>query len=254
MLKAGVFVDVENVSRCGGFHMRYDALCRFVASQGSTLVRANAYLAKDEERERNDSEYQQKREQHRTNLQRHGFRVVPKAVKWFHPDGGGPAQSKANSDLDLAVDAMLQARNLDYVVLLSGDGDFARLVTALQGFGCRVDVIGFHHVARELREVADHFYSGFVVPELLPLAEGRFRGHLYAMNEERYFARLRTTTGLRPEDVVDEIFCHGSDVDDGKLSNGQFAQLAGTAVIEFSIADTEKGSKAVNARWVRPAS
>jgi len=39
---------------------------------------------------------------------------------------------KANADLELAVDALLQAENLDYVLLETGDGDFMRLVRALQ--------------------------------------------------------------------------------------------------------------------------
>ena len=45
ILKAGVFVDTENVNRCGGWTMRYDVLKAFDAAQGARLVRANAYMA-----------------------------------------------------------------------------------------------------------------------------------------------------------------------------------------------------------------
>ena len=34
MLNAGIFVDAENVNRCGGWTMRYDVLKAFVAAQG----------------------------------------------------------------------------------------------------------------------------------------------------------------------------------------------------------------------------
>ena len=35
--------------------------------------------------------------------------------------------------------------------------------------GCRVEVIGFHNVSHELREAADSYLSGFLIPGLLPI-------------------------------------------------------------------------------------
>ncbi len=89
-------------------------------------------------------------------LRQCGFKVIKKFVKHF-VDDEGILTTKANADMDLAIDALLQARNLDRIILLTGDGDFIRLVLALQNMGCRVEVIAFNNVSNELKEAADQF-------------------------------------------------------------------------------------------------
>src|SRR5207237_3798205 len=65
---------------------------------------------------------------------------------------------KANLDIEMAVDIMLLSENLDVVVLVSGDGDFVRLVEAIQMKGVRCEVIGFGiSTSNELIEIADQF-------------------------------------------------------------------------------------------------
>ena len=44
-------------------------------------------------------------------------------------------------DIELAVDAMGLAGNIDHMVLFSGDGDFRSLVEAVQRRGVRVSVV-----------------------------------------------------------------------------------------------------------------
>ena len=46
-----------------------------------------------------------------------GFKVIKKYVKHF-VDDEGILTTKANADMDLAIDALLQARNLDRVILV----------------------------------------------------------------------------------------------------------------------------------------
>ena len=41
-------------------------------------------------------------------------------------------------DIELAIDVMEMAQHLDHIVLFSGDGDFRRLVEAVQRKGVRV--------------------------------------------------------------------------------------------------------------------
>ena len=65
-------------------------------------------------------------------------------------------------DIELAVDAMEMAENLDHIVLFSGDGDFRRLSEALQRRGLRVTVVSTIKtqppmIADELRRQADTF-------------------------------------------------------------------------------------------------
>ena len=234
MLKTGVYVDAENIRLCGGYGMRYDVLVDLAQAGNSVLLRANSYLAEDRERTREDQDYRQKLYRYHDVLRQCGFKVIKKFVKHF-VDDEGIITTKANADMDLAIDALLQARNLDRVILLTGDGDFIRLVLALQNMGCRVEVIGFNNVSHELKEAADSFLSGFLVPGLLPIhsggGENRQRGFPINYNPDRGFGFMRyytlTSAGLKSESV----FFHCSKAQD--INDNLF--LDSSNIFEFSI-------------------
>lgn len=209
MLKTGIYVDAENIRLCGGYGMRYDILAGLAESGNSVLLRANSYVVEDQRRTEKDQEYRQKLYNYFDILRKCGFKLIKKYVKRF-VDEAGEVTTKANADMDLAIDALLQSRNLDRVILLTGDGDFARLIIALQNKGCRVEVIGFNNVSSELREAADFYLSGFLVPGLLPIpaiAEGEewHRGSVINYNPARGFGFMRyfrlEPTGLQSETV-----------------------------------------------------
>jgi uncharacterized LabA/DUF88 family protein len=94
-------------------------------------------------------------------LDYNGFSMVTKPTKEF-TDATGRRKVKGNMDIELAVDAMRLADNLDHIVIFSGDGDFRSLVAALQQKGKRVSVVSTLQtqppmVADELRRQADQF-------------------------------------------------------------------------------------------------
>ena len=63
---------------------------------------------------------------------------------------------KANFDIELAVDVLTMSDRLDVVVLMSGDGDFRRVVELVASRGVRVEVVAFSETAAmELKSVAD---------------------------------------------------------------------------------------------------
>ncbi|MFN4111420.1 MAG: NYN domain-containing protein [Ignavibacteria bacterium] len=66
-----------------------------------------------------------------------GYRVVSKPLKKL-PDGS----TKANMDLEMAMEVMNQAPYLDEIVLITGDGDFTPLVNYLCSLGKFVRIIG----------------------------------------------------------------------------------------------------------------
>src|SRR3546814_10745842 len=79
-----------------------------------------------------------------------------------YTDSMGRRKVKGNMDIELAIDVMEMAPHLDHVVLFSGDGDFRRLVDAVQRKGLRVSVVSTTTtqppmVADELRRQADSF-------------------------------------------------------------------------------------------------
>ena len=75
-------------------------------------------------------------------------------------------------DIELAIDAMEMCEHLDHVVLFSGDGDFRRLVEAIQRKGTRVSVVSTVRsqppmAADELRRQADSFIDLYaLMPEI----------------------------------------------------------------------------------------
>jgi uncharacterized LabA/DUF88 family protein len=86
-------------------------------------------------------------------MRRNGFRVVQKELKTF-----GDGSTKANLDVEIAVDMLSLAGRYDTAVLVSGDEDFVYAVNAVAYKGCRVEVAGFRsNTAPKLIDVADHF-------------------------------------------------------------------------------------------------
>ena len=95
-------------------------------------------------------------------LDYNGYTMVTKPTKEF-TDAAGRRKIKGNMDIELAVDVMEMAERLDHIVLFSGDGDFRRLVEAVQRKGVRVTVVSTVRsqppmVADELRRQADNLH------------------------------------------------------------------------------------------------
>ncbi|MBX3027087.1 NYN domain-containing protein [bacterium] len=258
MLKAGIFLDMDNLMRNGGWGLRYDVIKALVAAQETTVLRANAYMAYDADRESREGGLQQAKELYRNAIRRNGFHLVLKEVKRYR-DSDGQEVLKANADLDLAVDTLLQSDNLDYILLGTGDGDFLRLVRALQSRGKRVDLLSFANTSTDLRREVDNHWNGFLIPGLLPVddngGEDRLRGHMHFVNEERGFGFLTIRTGLGTSDVRDDIFCHITDVsrDGDPVDRASFVALRmRSAILEFELGEGSDGRlKAVNVREFR---
>jgi len=119
-------------------------------------------LSYDEERAETNTVYRDKARAYQSALRELGYKVIEKRVKWFQ-DEAGNRFGKANADLDMAVDVLLQSENLDRVLLVTGDGDFVQVVRALQNKGCRVETLAFDNVSEELRRESDMFISGYLV-------------------------------------------------------------------------------------------
>lgn len=198
----GVYVDVANITMNGGRGMRYDVLRAFAARDGAIPQRLNAYVAFDEARAVEEPEYRRRTIAYYDQLRDYGYKVVQKKIVWY-TDEDGTTYPKANVDMSLAVEALLQSAGLDRVILVTGDGDFTQVVTALQNTGARVEVVAFRNVSRALREEADYFMSGYLIPNLLPAGgmrvsqipwgeiESRVRGVCYRFNHESGFGFVR---------------------------------------------------------------
>ena len=94
-------------------------------------------------------------------LDYNGYRMVTKPVKEY-TDTAGRRRFKGSMDIELAVDMMEIADHVDHIMLFTGDGDFKKLVEAVQRKGVKVTVVATIQsnppmVADELRRQADNF-------------------------------------------------------------------------------------------------
>ncbi len=155
--RIALFIDGSNLyaaARALGFDIDYKRLLELFSSKGR-LVRAYYYTALME-----DQEYLPIRPLVDW-LDYNGFTMVTKPTKEF-TDSTGRRKIKGNMDMELAIDVLEMAEHLDHIVLFSGDGDFRRLVEAVQRRGVRVSVVSTYRsappmVADELRRQADCF-------------------------------------------------------------------------------------------------
>lgn len=165
--RVGIFVDGTNIARNGGYGMRFDVLRDFALRDGAHLKRANVYLSYDEERADEDDAYRRGQWSYHDSLRDFGYKVVTRPVRRYENEG--ETVLKADAGFDMAVELLLQTEHLDRVLVATGDGDYARVVRALQERGQRVEVLAFENVSGDLRREADTFLSGYLVPNLLPL-------------------------------------------------------------------------------------
>ncbi|TNE50046.1 MAG: NYN domain-containing protein [Deltaproteobacteria bacterium] len=265
-IRVGVYVDVVNLTRNGGYGMQYDVLREFATRDWGEPVRLNAYVAYDEERSYEDEDYEIRARDFQLRLRDFGYKVTEKRVQWFS-DEWGNRYGKANADLEMAVDVLLQSDKLDRVLLATGDGDFRQVTRALQNKGCRVEVVAFKNVAPELRDEADTFVSGYQIPNLLPSkydsdAEwgevgSRVRGVCYVFYHQKRFGFLRflkeiapgiwITDARREDSPYATAFAHGSNfppgLDLGNLPSRDF-------IFEFDLSMSDRGLQATNIELV----
>lgn len=258
--RIGVFIDSANISMNGGRGMRFDVLREFAVREGGEVARLNVYVSYDAKRAESDDEYRRGQFQFHSILRDFGYKVIQKPVKWYTDEKGMPV-SKANVDLEMAVDLLLQSEKLDRIVLATGDGDFVQVVRALQNRGLRVELVAFENVSGDLRGEADLFVSGYLIPNLLQVENGdvpwgeigsRVRGFCYFHSGKGYgFLRFIKSVGpnLWVVDTRNEaspyesVFFHDSKLPD-KVSYQ--ALPSRNLIFEFTLSEPEPGGKS---RW-----
>lgn len=145
--RIGVFVDVQNMYHSAknlyGARVNFKELLR-IAVAGRELVRAVAYVVKsdtEEEKAFFDA------------LEKTGFELKQKDLQIF-PGG----MKKGDWDVGLAIDAISLSKQLDVVVIVSGDGDFEPLIEYLRFSGLVVEVVGFRRsTSSKIVEAVDNF-------------------------------------------------------------------------------------------------
>lgn len=155
--RLALFIDGANLyssARSLGFDIDYKKLLTEFKARG-VLVRAFYYTAIVE-----DQEYSPLRPLVDW-LDYNGFSVVTKTAREY-ADREGRKRWRGDTDVEIAVDMLELAGRIDHAVLFSGDGDFRRLVEAVQRKGVRVTVVSTVKsqppmASDDLRRQADDF-------------------------------------------------------------------------------------------------
>jgi len=144
------FVDASNIiygAREEGWFIDQEKLFNYLKSKYN-ITKAFFYYGTDP----NDT----RKERFLKKLKSFGFILRVKEIKYYGLKG------KANCDVDLTIDVMLNIDKYHRVVILSGDGDFLRLLKYLQNIGKEVIVIASpHRTAREVRKLVKNKFVNF---------------------------------------------------------------------------------------------
>lgn len=196
--KLAIFIDGSNLyaaAKALEFDIDYCLLLKWAARQGR-LVRAFYYTALLE-----DQDYSPIRPLVDW-LDYNGYTMVTKPTKEYI-DASGRRKVKGNMDIELAIDVMEMTDNVDHIMLFSGDGDFRRLVEAVQRKGVRVTVISTVQtsppmVGDELRRQADHYL------DLTHLAQHIQRNHTPARIVDEDYDNDEGDDDFEDDDTFDE--------------------------------------------------
>ncbi|MFV2057947.1 MAG: NYN domain-containing protein [Thiohalomonadales bacterium] len=149
MNKIALFVDVQNIyyttRQAYGRRFNYQKLWQQIDSEGE-IVSATAYaIASTDERQ----------QKFQYALKQIGFSVK---LKPYIQRSDGSA--KGDWDVGITIDVMDEAKNVDTVILLSGDGDFDLLLKKVRADpGVRAEVYGVPSLtAASLIDAADVFH------------------------------------------------------------------------------------------------
>jgi len=130
--RIAIFVDVQNIyyttRQAYGCHFNYRKLWQRISAEGE-IVYANAYaIHRGDEKQLNFQNI----------LKQIGFTVK---LKPYIQRSDGSA--KGDWDVGIAIDVMEAAKDVDTVVLLSGDGDFDLLLEKIRNdYGVSAEVYG----------------------------------------------------------------------------------------------------------------
>jgi uncharacterized LabA/DUF88 family protein len=155
--RLALFIDGANLysaAKSLGFDVDYKKLLEEFRKRG-LLIRAYYYTALIE-----NEEYSPIRPLVDW-LDYNGFTLVTKSAREY-VDREGRRRVRGDMDMEIAVDMMELAPRCDHMVLFSGDGDFRRLIEAVQRQGVRVTVVSTVRsqppmASDDLRRQADSF-------------------------------------------------------------------------------------------------
>ena len=146
-----IFVDVPNIlygAEASGVRLNWGKVADFL-SHGRTLVRAIAYAPISDDPNQRDQ---------RTSASSCPSSTTATASPPNSSSGSAAVRSRPTSMSSSPSTCLTISDRVDVIVLVSGDGDFRRLVEIVGARGVRVEVMAFgQSTSSDLRQVADRY-------------------------------------------------------------------------------------------------
>ena len=157
--KTAILIDGANLYKAArnlGFDIDYKRLLA-IAQEQSQLVRAYYFTAMQEDRDQDYSPLRPLVDW----LDYNGYTIITKLARNY-TDAQGKKRFRGSIDVELTVEMMSLSDRLDHIVLFTGNGDFRRVVEAVQARAVRVTVVSTMKssppmASDELRRQADSF-------------------------------------------------------------------------------------------------
>jgi len=93
-------------------------------------------------------------------MEKFGYKVKTKEVKWIKDSKGKIIKGKGNLDIELALDLTHTTNNYDVALIFSGDSDFAPAIDFIRNLGKREVVISTRgHISKELIQTSNLYLS-----------------------------------------------------------------------------------------------
>lgn len=149
-MKTYAFIDASNIiygARAEGWFIDQKKLFRYLKDKYS-ISKAFFYYGKDSK--------SPKKESFLKKLKQFGYTLRVKEVKRFG------TRTKANCDVDLTMDILLKIKEYNQAIVLTGDGDFAPLLTYLISQRKKIVIISSpKRTAKEIRIIAGDKHVDF---------------------------------------------------------------------------------------------
>ena len=94
-------------------------------------------------------------------IEYNGYNMITKMAKRIKLEDDS-FRIKGNMDIEIVLDAIQAAPNVDHIIFVTGDGDFAAAISYIQRMGKKASVISSYYakqssVSDDLRRAATHF-------------------------------------------------------------------------------------------------
>jgi len=152
--KVSLFIDAANIlysQQSLGWKIDYKKLIKYFEKK-TNLIEAYFYSGKITSNNKQSKFFEL--------MEKFGYKVKTKEVKWIKDSKGKILKGKGNLDIELALDLTHTTKNYDIAIIFSGDSDFAPAIDFIKNLRKTVIVISTRgHIARELIQASNLYLS-----------------------------------------------------------------------------------------------